>query len=80
MNAWLADTDAEKNENPWIVYHATRVRRERRRVLNQRYRSTGNGAWKPFVPVTPGMVARAATHLQTVLYSDARMKETAHVL
>lgn len=80
MNAWLAADDAATAENPWIVYHATRVRRERRRTLNRRHKTTGNGAWTPFVPVTPAMIARAATHLQTVLYSDARMKETAHVL
>lgn len=80
MNAWLADEGATTGDNPWIVYHATRVRRERRRTLNRRYKTTGQGAWKPFVPVTPEMIARAAAHLQTVLCSDARMKETAHVL
>ena len=80
MNAWLADDTATTGDNPWFVYHATRVRRERRRVLNAKYKTTGNGPWVPPTPITPEMIAAAATHLQTVLYSDARMKDTAHVL
>ena len=60
MNAWLADDAARMSENPWIVYHATRARRERRRVLNAMYKTTGNGPWVPFVPVTPAMIALAA--------------------
>ena len=61
MNALFADTDAISTDNPWLVLATPRVRRERRRTLNRRHKTTGNGAWKPFTPVTPAMMARAAT-------------------
>ena len=60
MNAWLAADDAATAENPWLVLATPRVRRERRRTLNRRHKATGNGAWKPFTPVTPAMIALAA--------------------
>lgn len=80
MNAWLAADDAVSTDNPWLVGATPRVRRERRRTLNAQHKSGGNGPWKPFVPVTAAMIARAAAHLQTVLYSDERMEGQAHVL
>ena len=80
MNAWLADADADAAENPWLVLATPRVRRERRRTLNRRHKTTGNGAWTPFVPITPAMIGRAVAHLRTVLYSDTSMKGTTHVL
>lgn len=60
MNAWLAEQDSVVDDNPWLVLATPRMRRERRRTLNQRYKTHGQGAWKPFVPVTPAMIERAA--------------------
>lgn len=80
MNAWLADDTATTGDNPWLARATPRARRERRRALNAKHKTHGQGAWKPFVPVTPAMIERAAAHLQTVLHSDARMEGQAHVL
>jgi hypothetical protein len=80
MTGWLADDADHADHNPWLERATHRVRRERRRKLNALYKEHGNGPWRPFVPITPGMIALAATHLQTVLYSDERMEGQAHVL
>jgi len=60
MKALFADHDADVADNPWLERATPRVRRERRRTLNERYKTTGNGPWRPFVAVTPGMIALAA--------------------
>lgn len=80
MSGWLADDTATTGDNPWLALATPRLRRERRRALNTMYKTTGQGAWKPFVPATSEMIALAATHLQAVLYSAARTQGDAHVL
>ena len=59
MNGWMAAEDST-DDNPWLVGATPRVRRERRRTLNRRHKSTGNGAWVAPTPITPEMIARAA--------------------
>jgi hypothetical protein len=60
MNALYAPADAMQCDNPWLERATPRVRRERRRTLNARYKTHGNGPWRPFVPITQGMIALAA--------------------
>jgi len=60
MNALFADNEARATDNPWLERATPRVRRERRRKLNERYKTTGNGPWRPTTPITPGMIALAA--------------------
>jgi len=60
MNALFAPADARATDNPWLERATPRVRRERRRTLNTRYKTHGNGPWRPFVPITPDQIQRAA--------------------
>lgn len=60
MSALFADDDAVSTDNPWLVYHAHRVRRERRRTLNAQHKTHGNGPWVPFVAITTAQIQRAA--------------------